>query len=85
MDDTIEIRDETYILKEKDIPKHVLYVDGTRVGYVTLVGGAVQMGWEIYGPQYWPDAKAMLQGLMELGCVADQLSVGLQPTREGDE
>ena len=79
MRDTIEIKDESYQLKGRLAPKFVLYVDGDQVATVSSMGTAVQLTWQIYGPQYWPDAKDLLRGLMELACVADQLSAKLTP------
>lgn len=34
----------------------------------------VQFHWQVYGPQYWPEAKILMQGLLELSVLADQLS-----------
>jgi len=68
--DTIEIIDES-------TPKEIrfqLYVDGGRRALVSKNGGAVQLHWQVYGPQYWPEAKVLMQGLLELSVIADKLS-----------
>lgn len=77
----IEIADESTD-KEKIF---VLYIDGSRRGCVSNKGHAVTMKWEVYGPQNWPSAKVLLQGMLDLSVIADQLAgeVDVQ-TSKGD-
>jgi hypothetical protein len=53
-----------------------LYVDGSPQACVTKKAKSdlVELRWEIAGPQYWPKAKRVLQGLLDLSIIADQLS-----------
>lgn len=51
-----------------------LYVNGSTAALVSKKGGDVQLNWQVRGPQYWPDAKALIQGLLELSIIADKLS-----------
>lgn len=67
--DTIEIRDEsTY-----DEKKFVLHIDGAPRATLTKNDTIVQLNWQVYGPQYWPEAKVLMQGLLELSVLADKL------------
>lgn len=68
--ETIRIVDES----THDELKFQLYIDGGRRAFVRKKGGCVSMHWEVYGPQYWPEAKVLMQGLLELSVIADQLS-----------
>ncbi len=68
--DTIEIRDES----THDEQRFQLYIDGGPRALVTKKHGTVQFHWQVYGPQYWPDAKVLMQGLLELSVTADKLS-----------
>lgn len=68
--DTIEIVDES---THNEI-RFQLYIDGGRRAFVSKKNGSVQLHWEVYGPQYWPEAKVLMQGLLELSVIADQLS-----------
>lgn len=66
----IEIVDEsTY-----DEIRFQLYIDGGRRALVSKKSGTVQFHWQVHGPQYWPDAKILVQGLLELSVIADKLS-----------
>lgn len=68
--DGIEIRDEsTY-----DEQRFQLCIDGGPRALLTKKHGLVQFHWQVYGPQYWPQAQVLLQGLMELSMIADKLS-----------
>lgn len=52
-----------------------LLVDGEPKARVTKKGGLVEINWQVYGPQYWPEkGKALMQGLLDLSVIADQLS-----------
>lgn len=68
--DTIEIVDES---AHEEI-RFQLYIDGGQRAFVSKKGGAVQLHWQVYGPQYWPEAKVLMQGLLELSVIADKLS-----------
>lgn len=68
--DTIEIIDES---THEEI-RFQLYIDDGRRALVSKKGGTVQFHWQVYGPQYWPEAKVLVQGLLELSVIADQLS-----------
>lgn len=70
MMDTIEIRDESTHSEQR----FQLYIDGGPRALVTKTNGSVQLHWQVYGPQYWPEAKALMQGLLELSVIADELS-----------
>jgi len=37
-------------------------------------GGRPQFHWQVYGPQLWPEAKALISGLLQLTILADRLS-----------
>ena len=64
------IRDEiTY-----EEPRFRLYADGAAQALLRKRGGMVELVWQVYGPQAWPDAKVLLQGMLELSVIADQLS-----------
>lgn len=68
--ETIEIVDES----THDEVKFQLYIDGSRRAYVRKKYDLITFAWEVYGPQYWPEAKVLMQGLLELSVIADQLS-----------
>ena len=68
--DTIEIRDES----THEEQRFQLYIDGGPRALLSKKHGAVQFHWQVYGPQYWPEAKVLMQGLLELSVLADQLS-----------
>lgn len=68
--DSIEIRDES----THDQQRFQLYIDGGPRALLTKKHGTVELVWQVYGPQYWPEAKVLIQGLLELSVVADQLS-----------
>ena len=67
---TIEIRDES----THEEQRFQLYIDGGPRALLTKKHGTVQFHWQVYGPQYWPEAKVLMQGLLELSVLADQLS-----------
>lgn len=67
---TIEIADES----TDDEQKFQLYIDGGPRACLTKKHGIVELNWEVYGPQYWPHAKVLMQGLLELSVLADKLS-----------
>lgn len=68
--DTIEIRDES----TNDEQRFQLYIDGGARALLTKKHGTVQLNWQVHGPQYWPEAKVLMQGLLELSVLADRLS-----------
>ena len=65
----IEIVDEGTYEKEK----FVLYIGGDRKATLVKFNNLVGLNWEIRGPQYWPQAKELMQGLLELSITADRL------------
>ena len=68
--DTIEIIDES---THEEI-RFQLYINGGRRAFVSKKSGTVQFHWQVYGPQYWPEAKVLMQGLLELSVITDKLS-----------
>lgn len=64
-----------------DEESYELFINGGSRATLTKKHGLVQLHWQVYGPQDWPEAKYVLQGLLELSVIADQLSGG---TREKD-
>ena len=66
----MEIRNQS--TDEQDC--YELYIDGGSRAVLTKKNGMVQLNWAVYGPQYWPEAKQLLQGLLELSVIADQLA-----------
>jgi hypothetical protein len=68
--DTIEIRDNS----TGEEQRFQLYIDGGPRALLTKKRGTVEINWQVYGPQYWPQAKVLMQGLLELSVLADQLS-----------
>lgn len=75
-----EIHEETLtstIVDESndDERRFQLYVGDTRQALVVKKPGRpVEINWQIYGPQFWPPAKVLLQGLLDLSVIADQLA-----------
>jgi hypothetical protein len=68
--DAIEIRDDsTY-----DEQRFQLLIDGGPRALLTKKNGVVQLQWQVYGPQYWPEAQVLMQGLLELSVLADKLA-----------
>lgn len=67
--DSIEIRDEG----THDEERYQLYVDGSPRALLTKKRGFVEWHWQVYGPQHWPEAQVLLQGLLELSVLADKL------------
>lgn len=64
---------------EHGVAIYQLMVDGEPKARLTKKGGLVEINWQVYGPQYWPDkGKALMQGLLDLSVIADQLA-GEQP------
>lgn len=68
--ETIKIVDES---TDEEV-RFQLYIDGARRAFVRKKHGYVTLHWEVYGPQQWPEAKNLLQGLLQLSVWADQLS-----------
>lgn len=67
---TIEIQDESMGTEEK----FQLYINGAPRACVVKKHGDVQLIWQVHGPQYWPDAQVLLQGILELSVIASKLS-----------
>jgi hypothetical protein len=68
--DSIEIRDES----THEEQRFQLLIDGGPRALLKKRTGTVEIVWQVYGPQYWPEAKVLMQGLLELSVLADQLS-----------
>lgn len=68
--DSIEIRDES----THDEQRFQLYIDGGPRALLTKKAGTVQINWQVYGPQYWSEARVLMQGLLELSVLADKLT-----------
>ena len=68
--ETIKIVDES---TDEEV-KFQLYIDEARRAFVLKKNGYVTLHWEVYGPQQWPEAKNLMQGLLQLSVLADQLS-----------
>lgn len=67
---SIAICDESTI----DERRFRLFVDGAPRALLKKRNDTVQLTWQVYGPQRWPEAKVLIQGLLELSVLADQLS-----------
>lgn len=67
----ISIHDES----DDKVERHQLRLNGERRASVTRskLNGQVRFHWAVYGPVPWPEAKELLEGLLELSIVADQL------------
>lgn len=68
--DSIEIRDES---THEERRFHLL-IGGYPRALLKKRNRTVELVWEVYGPQYWPKARVLMQGLLELSVLADQLS-----------
>lgn len=77
----IEIRNESTDAEDR----FQLYIDGGPRAAVSKKANLVQLHWEVYGPQEWPRAKLLLQGLLELSVIADQLSGDTRDKDQSDE
>lgn len=68
---SIEIKDES----GPDGVRFQLYHNGCRRCHVTRKkNGRVNLHWDIAGAMIWPEAKEVLEGILELSIIADQLS-----------
>ena len=67
-DDGIVIRDAS----TDDVDCLELYIKGSRQAAVSRKDGVVELNWLVDGPQYWPKAKLLMQGLIELTAIAEQ-------------
>lgn len=54
-----------------------LFVNDFPAAHVQVLPHGVHLNWAVYGPQQWPEAKLVLEGLLELSLLADQLTVGV--------
>jgi hypothetical protein len=70
--DHVEIQDEGSHTEDE----YVLYVGGSRQAAVTRKAGLVEFHWYVDGPQYWPKAKDLIRGILDLSVIADQLDQG---------
>ena len=59
-----------------DEESYELFINGGSRATLSKKHGLIQIHWHVYGPQDWPDAKYLMQGLLELSVIADQLSGG---------
>lgn len=55
--------------------EHTLFVQDFPAARVQVTPAGVVLNWAVYGPQQWPEAKLVLEGLLELSLLADQLSL----------
>jgi hypothetical protein len=55
--------------------EHTLFVQDVPIARVQTSHAGVMLNWSIYGPQPWPEAKLVLEGLLELSLFADQLTL----------
>lgn len=71
MEDDIAINDESTDAQKR----FQLTVRGAPVALLTRTKyGHVGITWQVYGPQVWPDAQALIRGLLQLSVTADQLA-----------
>lgn len=77
----VQIKNESTDSEER----YELYINGGSRATLTKKGGIVSLNWQVYGPQYWPDAKWLMQGLLELSVIADQLSGDVRGKAQRDE
>lgn len=68
-----------------DEERYELYVNGGSRATLTKKNNVVSLNWQVYGPQHWPDAKYVLQGLLELSVIADQISGATDVENNEDE
>lgn len=60
-------------VSDDDATKYQLYVGQSRVALLTKCSMGVRLNWQIYGPQFWPEAEEVMAGLLSLSTLADQL------------
>ena len=71
MEDDIEILDVSTDAEKR----FQLTVRGSPVALLTRSKyGHVNITWQVYGPQVWPEALSLVKGLLHLTAVADQLT-----------
>ena len=71
MEDDIEILDESTDAEKR----FQLTVRGSPVALLTRSKyGHINITWQVYGPQVWPDAQIIIRGLLHLTAIADQLT-----------
>lgn len=68
---TIQIEETT----KGDVEQYTLYVNDFPAAHVQVLPHGVHLNWAVYGPQLWPEAKLVLEGLLELSLLADQLTL----------
>lgn len=59
----IEIADES-VTEDEEIYR--LYIEGSPAVCLRIKDGDAQLNWAVHGPQYWPKAALLIQGLLEL-------------------
>jgi len=68
--DTMKIVDESTHNEQR----FQLYIENGACGLVTKKNNIVHLHMQVSGPVGWPDAKVLIQGLLELSVIADKLS-----------
>lgn len=58
-----------------DVEQYTLHVNDFPAAHVQVLPHGVVLNWAVYGPQQWPEAKLVLEGLLELGLLADKLTL----------
>ena len=58
-----------------DVEQYTLHVNDFPAAHVQVLPHGVVLNWAVYGPLNWPEAKLMLEGLLELGLLADKLTL----------
>ena len=69
MNERIKIVDES----DETGLKFQLYIDNCRRAVLTKRGERVDLHWQVYGAQAWPEAKVLMTGLTELAVLAEGL------------
>lgn len=69
MESEYEIIDESTDGEKKFALMHL----GARKATLVAKHGDITFHWQVYGPQYWPVTKPLIQGLLDLSIIADQL------------
>jgi hypothetical protein len=64
--------------------QYTLFVNDVMMAHAQVHHDGVKLNWAVYGPQQWPEAKLLLEGLLELGLLADQLTVGTYHAQKGN-
>jgi hypothetical protein len=71
MDNIINIEKSTI----GKVTKLKLFIDGgLRVTLTKRADGRTYLNWQVYGPQYWPEAEQLIIGLARLSVMGNRLS-----------